>query len=196
MMTTYTKSKSSDFGGNINQRQLHNEIMLEEGIIPALIGIDFTGDVIDIIFDSILSAGEEIILNTLISNHIPDNSKSRGNFYIVIPQKNSIKTGVYTKCATFKYDGSDVVGDIDYVDIISYMDTDVISYNARVYDKTNNTILCEKVGITNLTETIDSLGLISNVPTSQSILELQIQKIGGNNKDYIYIDSINIYYGN
>lgn len=69
MTTTYTKSLAADFGGILNQRQLHKEIINDVGITPNLIGVMVTGDVVDITFDSALSAGEQTTLNGIISSY-------------------------------------------------------------------------------------------------------------------------------
>jgi hypothetical protein len=66
---TYTKSITSDFGGNLNIDNLQNEI-IAQGLTPILVRIDRLGDSIDVVFDSELSAGEQTILNnTVIPNH-------------------------------------------------------------------------------------------------------------------------------
>jgi hypothetical protein len=197
MATTYNYSVTTDFGGaDPKIRQLHDIIGADVGISSIIRGIDQTDDDIKITFESSLSAGEETILTGLLSAHIPNNSKSRTFFYTVNPKKNTINTSNYTTVAKFKYSGSDNIGTIDYINIISYMDSTVTSYSARLFDTINGLVLAEKTEITNTTETIIDLGTITNVPTDQSIFELQFKKVGGNNKKLVYIDDIIIYYGN
>lgn len=195
MATTYNRSITTHFGGSDpNQIQLHNEIYGSVG--PTLLGIEITGDSVDIRFDSALSGGEETTLNGLLSAHIADNSKPKIQFYSINPKKESIKTNSYSIVSRFKYTGSDIIGTIDYIDIISKKDSGITSYSVRVVDITNNLVIAEKTGMTNTTEDIQDLGTISNVPTDQAVFELQAKKIGGSGNTSVYIDAINIYYGN
>ena len=73
------------------------------------------------------------------------------------------------------------------------MDTDVTSYNIRFVDKDNAEILLE----TNLTNTVDSvqdLGVLSNLPNQDITIDIQVKKTGGNTKDRVYIESFEIKY--
>jgi hypothetical protein len=75
MTTTYNKSLIEDFSGNLQVNQLLREIKSNEGITPYCITVNnLNSDNVDIIFDSALSAGEQTTLNTIISNHVPNNS--------------------------------------------------------------------------------------------------------------------------
>jgi len=179
MATTYTKSYITDFGSSFNQSQFHSEIDAEAGIAPNLLQVDKTGDVIDIIFDAALSAGEQTTLDTLISNHTPDTSKAKEQFFIINPKRESIKTSTYSTVAVFKYGGSIALGTIDYINIISYMDSGPTSYCTRVMSKTSNVQIAEKTGLTNTTEAINDMGTITNVPTTEEIFELQVKRMGG-----------------
>jgi hypothetical protein len=69
-MSTYTKSLSTDFGGELNARQFHDEIT-DSSITTTLVGINQSGDVVNINFVSALSGPDETTLNTLITNHVP-----------------------------------------------------------------------------------------------------------------------------
>jgi len=196
-MQTYSKSVTSNFSGNAPElRKLHDEINGENGITPGIIGITMTDDNVDVIFDATLSAGEQTTLDGLLSSHNNSPIKGRDNFHVVNPRINTIKSTSYSRVVAFKYDGADKIGTIDYIDIISYKHSNITSYSARIYDKTNNNIIAEKTGMTNDVEEIHDLGTISNVPTDKAILELQMKKVGGNNNNKIYIESLNIYHGN
>lgn len=74
MATTYSKSLSTDFSGNLNPSQLRNELNADGGISPECIVVKNSGDDVDIVFDASLSGGEETTLNNLISAHIPISS--------------------------------------------------------------------------------------------------------------------------
>jgi len=196
MATTYNYSVTSDFGGNINIKQLGDTIASESGITINLTGILIDGDNVDIIFDAALSAGEHTTLDGIISSHDSNEIKGKYIFYIITPKKDSIKTSSYTNTVLFKYDGSNNVGTINYIEIIAYMDSGITSYSARVYDKTNNQVIAEATGLTNTVEAINDLGTISNVPTDQAIFELQMKRVGGSGNKNVYIESISIYHNN
>ena len=70
-MTTYTKSLVADFGNNLNSIQFHTEVAEDVNIVPNILRVDVTDDIIDIVFDAILSNAEQTVLNGLISAHIP-----------------------------------------------------------------------------------------------------------------------------
>lgn len=69
-MTTYTRSLSGDFGGNLSAGHFHEEVNADVGIIPGVVTINAKDDVVDIVFDTSLSVGEEAILDGLISSHV------------------------------------------------------------------------------------------------------------------------------
>lgn len=74
---TYTKSLSSDFGGSLNSRQLHNAIDDNVNITTNILRIDTDGDDVDIIFDGSLSGLESSTLDSLVSAHNPVTSGDR-----------------------------------------------------------------------------------------------------------------------
>ena len=197
MTTTYNFSLASDFGGSLKSYQLHKEIDDDGGITPNLIGVNTEGDDVAIIFDATLSGGEETTLNGLVSAHVPDMSKPRKQFFIFAPKRNTITPkNNWVLSGYFQYPGSDQAGTIDYIDLISCMDSGINNYDARVLVKNTGAVLVEKTGMTNTeTATID-LGTVSNVPTDKTTLELQIRKNGGNNKQVVEIEQVIVYYGN
>jgi len=73
MTTSYTKSLTLDFIGNLNIIQLQDEINLDSTIAPNCITVTNNADVVKIIFDSALSGGEQTTLNNLIAAHTPSN---------------------------------------------------------------------------------------------------------------------------
>lgn len=194
-MTT-TKSLSTDFGGNIKTEQFHIEIVNSEISSGVLIGIILTGDVVEIIFDNALDGTDQTTLDTLISTHVPDNTLSKSQFFIVPTIKQDTKSNNYTKVATFKYPGSISSGTIDYIEIISYMDSGITSYSVRVVDKTNNLIIAEKNDITNTVYSSIDLGTISNVMLNSAIIELHVKLVGASGNAKVYIDNLIVYYNN
>ena len=196
-MATYNYSLSTDFSGSINEGQFHSEIANEVGITTTFYGITTIEDTIEVLFASSLSGGEETILNGLVSSHVPTYIKPHEIFFTIQSRISEITNTTYSRLITFKYDGSDNIGDIDYVEIICWKDSNVTSYDIRLVNRQNSDVIAEATGLTNNTLDINDLGTISNIPTESTILELQGRRVGGsgNNKN-VYIESANIYYNN
>jgi len=69
-METY--SRSVDFPGGLDESQLHGEIVDNSNITTTLIGVNTNGDVVDVVFESTISAPEKTELETVvIANHSP-----------------------------------------------------------------------------------------------------------------------------
>lgn len=64
------------------------------------------------------------------------------------------------------------------------------SHDLRVYDVTNGNVICEITGFNNLVDQVDNLGIISNVPTTSAIWEVQARRVGGGNKLHLGTFSI------
>lgn len=194
MSTTYTKSISGDLGGSVRTDQLHDEI--DESIISVeLEGITTNGDVVDIVFVSALSGVEQTTLDTILSNHAPDFSKPRKNFFIITP-KQKLKGKSYVLAASFNYPGSSEIGTIDYIDMVAYNDKQVTSFDARVVDTSSGLTIAERtVMASNVYQKFD-LGVISDVPEFSSLLELHIRKNGGKNRNAVALESLTVYYNN
>lgn len=197
MTSTYNYSLTSDFNRDLKTSQLHKEIENDTGITPNLIGIRLGNDNVGIEFDSALSAGEQTTLNGLVSAHTSDNSAPRTNFYDCYPKRDNITSTTYEKMGSFKYGGSDQIGIINYIDVISHKDSSLTSYDIRIYDQTNNLVITERTGLTNTEEVVNDLGTISNIPTAEAVLEIQAKRTGGSGKNKnVYIDQAIIYYNN
>lgn len=194
MPTSYTYSLETDFSGSINKGQLHKEIEDNGTITTQLYGVDVLGDVVTIKFVSSLSKGESTELDTVKGSHTPDNSKLRQQFYNIVPSEIQTSNTTYTSLTTFIYSGSDSIGTIDYIDILGYMDSSNTSYDVKIVNISNNTIIAEKTGLKNDTIQKIDMGTISNVPTSEAIFELQLKS--NKNKKKSYITNIVIYFGN
>ena len=69
MTTTYTKSLSTDFSGDLKPNQLHVKIKKDPSITTDLVGVNVEDDVVSIVFEEALSGPEETALNTLISSY-------------------------------------------------------------------------------------------------------------------------------
>ncbi len=96
MTTIYTKSLSSDFSSSLNSSQFHIEVDGDGGITPNILGVNVTGDVVDIVFDAALSGAEQTTLDGLITAHVPATPNIIPNIFIS-PNTDVIK---FTKDAT------------------------------------------------------------------------------------------------
>jgi len=72
MTTIYTRSLSSNFGGNLNPSQLIDEINVAIGS-PSCFFLENIGDVVNIYFASALSGPQQTTLNGVIAAHVPAN---------------------------------------------------------------------------------------------------------------------------
>jgi hypothetical protein len=186
-METY--SVSVDFKGVIpNIRQLHNEIINNINITKTLNGVSKYADAINIEFNLTLSSAEKTTLNSIVTAHIP--------IYIPItPNRlqiycgNSLKNPIFTLAGTNIFIGSTYAT----ASAISYMDPGITSYTIRIFDKTNKVIILDS-NLTNTIESIQNLGVLSNLPTTTSQLEVLIKKNGGGVKDAVYIENVIIYF--
>ena len=105
-----------------------------------------------------------------------------------------VKTSTYFTVATFQYLGSSGTHAITSFKIISYINTGTGSYSVRVYNKTNSTVIAEKT-FTNVTQTLNDMGTVANIPSAFAIIEVQFKKVSGSPaSNGIVIDNIS-YYG-
>ena len=191
-MTAITKSLLSDFGGSIKLSQLHEEI---SSSVPELSKINLDDDVVEIVFDSTLDAGQLVTVESKITGHAPNNSPPKIKFFTHIGR--STKNSDYTRIGgSFKYQGSERIGLINYIEVLSYKQSSITSYDVRIYDKTNKNVLVEKTGNSNNNVEVIDLGEITNIPTNNAILEIQARRVGGSGRNRVYVDQALIYYDN
>lgn len=191
-MSTYTYSLVSDFGGSLNSKQLHNEIVADVGITPTLTGINTEDDVVDVIFVSALSAGEQTTLNNLASAHTAVTEVSYSSKIKFNLNSREISNTSYTRLDTLIYEGTNNTSEIKKMLAIGYMDSGVTNFSIKINDKTNGTVLAENT-FTDATESILELTPISNLPAERSILELQVKKTGGAGNKKVHVDSVILY---
>lgn len=70
-MVKYSYSLSSDFGGNLEEKQFHKNLADHGDLGSKFDGIEIDQDNIDIHFNTSLTAGEQTTLNSLVSGHAP-----------------------------------------------------------------------------------------------------------------------------
>jgi hypothetical protein len=172
-----------------NLNQLYNELV---GI--GIGGISQQGN--DIIFEF---PGEidTAVLEGILLSHVADFSLPKTNFYTYTPRKNSVSSSLYQILGgPFKYGGASHVGPINYVSVIAYKDSEITSYNIRIYDSTNNLTIAEKTGLTNNEAEEIDLGTVTNVPSESVLLEVHAQRVGGTKTSKVYVEQVIVYHNN
>lgn len=188
--SSYQYSITTDFGGSVSTSQLQTKIAGESGITPTIQRIDTIGDNVYIIFDSDLSGGEETTLDTLVSNHTI--IKPKETYFSVFPESRQITNSTYNTIGNFNYLGSNKIGTINYITAISKKHKNTTSYDIRIVNQSNGEVIAEKTGLSNDDYQEVDLGTISNIPTSQTICEIQV-KHNDSGKKKVYIQELLIY---
>lgn len=130
----------------------------------------------------------------IIHNHIPKTIDSFNEIIEIFNSSNkTYSTNVYTKVCEFPYKGENIHS-ILKCELLSYINMENLTYNIRIYDKTNNKIISEKT-FSNTTNEICVIDSLINFPFYASILEIHC-KINESfiNDALLHISSINIYY--
>lgn len=192
MATTYTKSLASDFGGSLNSHQLHDEIDADGGIGPTLLRINTEDDVVDIVFDATLSAGESTTLDSLVSSHTPVVVVPKTIIATLNPRKDFFKNTSYQRLASFVYDGTDAAPTISEVSFISHMSSGVTDYTIRMIALSKPSTLMFEATFSNVDEERNTVSSFLALPAERMPIEFQIKKTGGNNQKRVYVDSITI----
>lgn len=174
---SYTYSKTSDFSGTLDAYQLQTEIIAESSITPAIQSVNIDGDVVTIIFASALSESEQTTLATVISNHVVA-ARYRRSMNIPIAMVATTST-IYNAVKIFEYGGS-IRMPLVNLKVISEMDEGGTSYDVRICDVPNNTVICS-ANFTNESLAINNMGTISNLPLTETIFEVHIKVNGTTN---------------
>jgi len=188
---TYNYSYSSNFTNGFNSDQLHSEI--KNSIITNsntnFDGINKNDDIVSIIFINQLNINDLIILNTIIANHQPTPNIGNKIYNLSITEKN-ITSQIYYIIATIVYPGSNIWPNITNIRGVSYMEANGTNYFIRIYDTTNNKVICEK-NLSNTNELINDFGTLSDISTTNAIWEIQCKVVGNTT---VNINNIHIYY--
>lgn len=85
----------------------------------------------------------------------------------------------YERLQAFIYGGSDDWGTPNLIEAIAWTENAARPADLRIYDATNAQTIAELTGITDIVETIQNLGTISNVPAAPAIWEVQMKRPSG-----------------
>lgn len=192
-VVTYVYSLTTDFPNGLISNELHKILSESVAISVQFVGINTYDDVVEILYETSLSGAEELELNSIISAYAPSNGAQKTNFYHVYPNMLSITSLSWTTVGVFKYGGSNEKGLINYFDVISKTSSALTSYDVRVVDSTNGTILCSVSNLDNTAYQLNDLGVISNIPEDEAMLEIQMKR---NGLTTVYIQALIVYVNN
>ena len=192
-VVTFTASENFNIEDNVNTFNANVDQQIGSRISTELIG-----NCITVSFSITLDSTQNTLLHNLSSVFV-DNSLSKKRFYTVIPKTNIITTEAYTFVARFTYAGTAHVGPLNYIEVVSNMDSGGLSYSIKVIDATdnNNTIVVE-TGLNNTSPQVNNLGQLQNVPEEAAVFEMYAKatNVARNKATNVYIDDITLYYGN
>lgn len=79
--------------------------------------------------------------------------------------------------------------------VLSYMTSNINSYDVQIYDLTNDMIIASK-NFTNTSTQKNDMGTLSNLPLNESIVEIQVKinYSGNNNNKYAYVKEVILEY--
>jgi hypothetical protein len=95
------------------------------------------------------------------------------NPQILFINNKSSSTGTYTTVGSFIYRGSAIVGTPTNIFITSFLSSGTGNYNIRLFDYSNLSIIATLNAQTNIIQNIFDMGTLSNIPSGQSLIEIQ-----------------------
>ena len=191
---TETYSLSGDFTSGLDVVQLWQEIDADVGIAPSLYTVNNEngGDDVNIVFASALSAGEKTTLDALVSAHTVVISVFYTSLIPIQTRTDDYKNTNYIRLGSTTFPGVKAIGSIHKITSYSYMDNAVTSYSIKLIDKQSGLTIAEGT-FTNTEEERQDLGTISNMPTSETTLEIFGKRTGGTGKNkYFHINNVTL----
>lgn len=170
---------------------LYNYILENaDGALP----IDFHLNIeatLDVVYNQELTNNQQIILNNIISGYTPPQQLTKiiKTDSIVLSQNTLLPSNNYTVIGTYFYTNPSDNSFISSFKMISSVDGNT-NYKFKVYDSINDTILCESNTFNNNNLQIINISDISNLPSNDTLLEIQCI-VSGDNKCNIKLVQIN-----
>jgi hypothetical protein len=192
-MSVINYSLSGDFSGNIREDQFHTEVLSNSEITASFDGIVKNGDLISVKFFGNITTQEGNVLHNIVASHVPDFTPIRRINIILPTTTNYITSNNWTRIGVGKYPGTNITGNITYIDVYSYMGNGLVSYDVKVIDRANVDVLCSG-NFNNTSLNYNSLGTINYQPQEQTTLEC-LAKVNGTNGEKLNIQNIDIWYG-
>lgn len=113
------------------------------------------------------------------------------NPYITI----SLNDSSFKTIFRFIFRGSTILGIPTSIKVVGMLSFSSITADIRLLNVTQGTIIASKTNINNITAEIINLGTLSNIPSSEVILELQvIMSSGKASKEELHLNSFHIQF--
>jgi hypothetical protein len=93
----------------------------------------------------------------------------------------STSSNTYVRLASFIYGGTDAVGALAVIRVNAWRSGGT-SIEARIVDLGSAAVICEVLITSSLEDNLEDMGILSNLPTNESIFEVQMRKTGGGAK--------------
>lgn len=135
-----------------------------------------------------------------------DSTDPRGAKFIdvkkILPQQfikaqatsaNSTNSTTYERIISLTVPGENV-NPITAIKVLSSKDGNVTNYDVRV--QTDLGVTIAEANFNNSNTQINDLGTLSNLPLTETLLEIQAKRNGGNNNSGVYIFEVTINYNN
>ncbi len=179
-------SLSTNFPSGIDSSKLERII---NASIPGLVGITTYADNVEILFTNAIDSTQKTLLDSIVAAHLPDQTPPNNSLNIMIMR--STKLNEYELICSFILNEK-VNFNINSISFTSRLSGSIMSYDIRLYDSTNNNILASG-NYTNSDLQLNSINSLSNVPTSQAVLEIHAKKNGGESDDKVFINELTLY---
>lgn len=137
---------------------------------------------LDVVYNQELNVDQQIVLDNIISGYTSPQELTKivKTETIVLSQNTLLPSDNYTIIGTYFYTKPTDNSFISSFKMISSVDGNT-NYKFKVYDSINDTILCESITYNNNNLQIINITDISNLPTNDTLLEIQCI-VSGDNK--------------
>lgn len=147
-------------------------------------------------FTAALDAGQQTTLDGIIAAHDPDEALSglRIGFSYYTAEKLTINAS-WRAFSAFIWAGTDFFGKTPKkVQVVAELTQGPNPYSIRLYDVTNQTVICEAGGFSNTDQVIHDLGVLSNLTTDEAIIEIQLKRDSGAGTTKVSVDAAQVLF--
>ncbi len=195
MSDIVTLSVENDFNGNFIAEyisQFTDYVNNSGQVVPTMLYVSsFSGDEIICQFSDVLSGAEDTAVHTLAGSFVYVEPILYNVADTFIPKVTDINTTSYTRIAPYFYPGTNSISTIQALIFIGNKDSGATNYSVRLEDITHSQTICEET-FTNNTEGFNVISSVSNIPETNSLLEVQVKISGGDSSTYAHINSISL----
>lgn len=149
-----------------------------------------TKDYVDIQNANTITYVDSQITSTVTSLTSYVDSQILDSFHLDYAFVGTVDSSSYTVVSTILL--TDHSNNITSAKVVAKMDSGPSSYDLRLVDFTNVSVLASSSGHVNLVNDIIDLGTLTGVSTSDSILELQARRIGGSPGDLVTVSALHL----